>query len=166
MHSNEETKDIFGNIQLCQQFNTLQCRSIQRINLILIKFRNILQSDISNECKDDVGQVIAEIFTSNYTKTHLLNDFNHIKYHHNADENNEVFANIYKYLTQNNKMNCSASKCKGIERHYQDRSKFSTQYFRQDHEVDFNNEYIFKLITRIHVYFIHSYDINRLSVNE
>eukprot|EP01084_Bolivina_argentea_P276328 471486_1 len=60
--------------------NVLTCSSIQRIKTILTKFRPFLQRNISNVCKDEVEQLITEIFTDNYTKTHLLNDFNHIKH--------------------------------------------------------------------------------------
>eukprot|EP01084_Bolivina_argentea_P276330 471491_1 len=149
----------------------LSCKSMQRIKTILTKFKPILQRNISNVCKDEVEQLITEIFTDNYTKTHLLNDFNHIKHNHNVDENDLLFAKCFEYLTNDPKTNCNYSTCKPIERHYQDRSKLSNQYILSDSKsnddtVEFNHQYIIRLINSIHVYFIHSYDINRLTLNE
>eukprot|EP01084_Bolivina_argentea_P202478 345953_1 len=103
-----------------------------------------------------------------YTNTHLLNDFHHIKYHHNTDQDDNVFSEIYEYITEgmdkNHKM-CNHIQCKHFQRHFADRSML---YRTVNNSINNNNhmEYTSRLISRIHVYFIHSYDMDRLTLDE
>jgi len=102
-----------------------------------------------------------------YTNTHLIDDFYHIKIEHKVDDDDDEFDEIYKYFKQNTENNCNAKKCAFIERHYRDRGKLDNQYFvGNDDNVEFHDEYIINLISKIHTFFLHSYDINRLTVNE
>eukprot|EP01084_Bolivina_argentea_P119248 211456_1 len=160
----------------CQQ-HVLQCPSMKRIKIMLNTFDKYLQNNISNECKDELQKLIKETFNANDSINYkqLLNDFNHIKYYHDADDNHSVFAQIFQYLTQGLDTICSPEKCNKIQRHYHRESKLVNEYTLCDHnknnniidhEPDFYHGYITNLITRMHVYFIHSYDINRLSLDE
>eukprot|EP01084_Bolivina_argentea_P214285 363812_1 len=99
---NEDTTDT----KQCQQDNIIQCPSMKRLEIILHKFDKYLQNNISNECKDKIEQLIRETFSDNTNYTQLVNDFNHIKYYHHADDNHLVFAEIFQYFTQNVAMNC------------------------------------------------------------
>eukprot|EP01084_Bolivina_argentea_P119247 211455_1 len=158
----------------CQQ-HVLQCPSMKRIKIMLNTFDKYLQNNISNECKDELQKLIKETFNANDSINYkqLLNDFNHIKYYHDADDNHSVFAQIFQYLTQGLDTICSPEKCNKIQRHYHRQSKLVNAYTLSDYkdnsidnEADFYHEYITNLITRMHVYFIHSYDINRLTLDE
>eukprot|EP01084_Bolivina_argentea_P096162 172878_1 len=68
-------KNIFTNHQ-CEESNILMCPALQKLNVILGSFNK----------QNTYGDVsIKQIFANkNYTITELLNDFNHIKYDHNA----------------------------------------------------------------------------------
>eukprot|EP01084_Bolivina_argentea_P315366 546354_1 len=70
----------------CQQDDILNCKAVQRMKIILNKYDAISQSNITNECKDELVKFMHSLFDNNYTNTLLLNDFNHIKYYHHLDE--------------------------------------------------------------------------------
>eukprot|EP01084_Bolivina_argentea_P314722 545132_1 len=78
----------------CQKDDILQCPSTKRIKSILNKFDKYVENNISNECKDKFYKLIKKTFNANdnTSYTQLVNDFNHIKYYHNADDNKLVFA--------------------------------------------------------------------------
>eukprot|EP01084_Bolivina_argentea_P264922 448923_1 len=152
--------------QLCQQDDVLKCNSVERIKIVIVKFNEAINDfDQQTKHQNSKGllQIIDEIFIqNNYTHTDLLNDYHHIKYFHNADNNDNIFAKIYEYCTNHIQIACNVSKCKLVQRHYRDRSTPSNQYIFEHH----NDNYKIELISRIHVYFIHSYDINRLTLDE
>eukprot|EP01084_Bolivina_argentea_P265872 450803_1 len=136
----------------------IQCKSAQQIKRVLKQF-----SAFANEEKqwkiDD-----------NYTIIQLLNDYDHIKYDHNVDNDNHEFAKMYKFLKQEINTDCNIKKCGYVERHYMDRSKLSNQYVLRNKSVDNDSKsksyYIMNIMSKMHVYFIHSYDINRLKLDE
>eukprot|EP01084_Bolivina_argentea_P116377 206790_1 len=55
--------------------------------------------------------------------TTLLNDFNHIKYHHKVDDDDSKFHKMWKYLSNNIDKACNLPDCKHLKVHYRDRSK-------------------------------------------
>eukprot|EP01084_Bolivina_argentea_P073349 133109_1 len=109
------------------------------------------------------GNIYDFFAKNNYTSTILLNDFNHIKYHHHVEDNDSHFAKIFTYITEEDNQICDIQKCKYINIYYRNRSKYSTEQSNTDNE---KNRLILDLLSRIHVYFIHSYQINRLTLNE
>eukprot|EP01084_Bolivina_argentea_P034777 64414_1 len=168
-----ESQDVFKDSSQCREDNVLNCKSLQRIKIILIKWNKITQSTIVNECKDELDILIRDIFhDNNYTMTQLLNDFNHIKYDHYVDENDLVFGEVFQYFTKGVDIICNPRTCRQIERYYRDRSKLVNGYMLDSYEdnsdyiQDFNTKYIFNMITRIHVYFIHSNNINKFTLND
>eukprot|EP01084_Bolivina_argentea_P034776 64413_1 len=141
--------------------NVLQCDSIKRIKLILNRF----QQHSNDNCID----MLIDIFIkNNYTNSDLLNDFHHVKTDHNIENDYAKFAEISKYIitkdSHHKNMYCCAETCKSVKNHYRDRSKINQ--VDQQIKDKLNNDYTLDLISRIHVYFIHSYDIDRLTLHE
>eukprot|EP01083_Nonionella_stella_P221283 790744_1 len=165
----------FGNKRQCEipHQDTSKCEAIKRIKYILHEFNdNPLHKD-REENESNLMDKFAAIFIDNhYTNTSLLNDFHHVKYIHDADDNDEAFAKIYEYFTDGIGTICNEKQCRFIERHYRDRSVLQNDYILSDEKHDndeFNpheSRYMMDLISRIHVYFIHSYHINRFTLNE
>eukprot|EP01083_Nonionella_stella_P273309 927052_1 len=141
--------------------DTLNCKAMNRIKIILNEF------DDSNFMKK-----FASIFIdNNYTNTSLLKDFHHIKYTHHADDDDCEFAKLFEYITDGIRTHCDGKKCQFITRYYRDRSKLQNDYVLTNDTDDeqynpFDVQYMMDLISRIHVYFIHSYHINRFTLDE
>eukprot|EP01084_Bolivina_argentea_P293096 504054_1 len=142
----------------------LACPCSARIKIILDKFNTIsneLNMNIKSNYKTE--RLFIEMpFNNGYNNTQLLNDFHHIKYHHNVDQNDCAFAQIYGYITNGMDQLCNHAQCKHFKRHFKDRSSLN-------YRLNNNNNgeaYTKRLISRIHVYFIHSYDMDRLTLDE
>eukprot|EP01084_Bolivina_argentea_P156657 273015_1 len=138
------------------------CAFVERIKNLLNKFNAIIEDSTENKIDDALLQLINDTFIKNdYSRTQLINDFHHIKYDHYADSDDYKFAAIYNYITSNTSNICQFKRCHHVQRHYRGRSKLINQY-----NLQHDDGYSIELISRIHVYFIHSYDINRLTLKE
>eukprot|EP01084_Bolivina_argentea_P227991 385151_1 len=76
----------------------------------------------------------------------MLNDFNHMLFTHN---NNQDFEYIYNLFPS-----CIASKCYIINRHYRDRSIDSKHLYKNKHRSEYD-----QMFDKVHCHFLHSYDI-------
>eukprot|EP01083_Nonionella_stella_P083340 230386_1 len=164
---------VFGNTHQCEiidiEQNTFKCQAIKRIQIILHEFND-------DQHEPNLVEKFATIFISNgYTNTSLLNDFHHIKYTHHADDDDSVFSKIHTYFVNEIGTVCNEKQCRFISRHYRDRSTLQNQLndcilSDEKHDNDgFNphdRRYMMDLISRIHVYFIHSYHLNRFTMHE
>eukprot|EP01084_Bolivina_argentea_P273631 466148_1 len=163
-NENDNNKITISNSPpLCQSENDLlKCTSINNIKDILCNFDQSNNVELQNKIKETFSQ-------SNGTNIKLLDDFNHIKFDHDVDEDNAAFDQVYNYISNNIKEICNAQKCKYMQVYYRDKSQSSTKYFQLDNDdVEMNSIYghIIDLISRIHVYFIHAYQINRLTLEQ
>eukprot|EP01084_Bolivina_argentea_P280369 479471_1 len=87
----------------------------------------------------------------------LMNDFYHIKYDHNTNDNTESFDAFNQYLTDsNNSLKCDMSHCPSVQRYYRNRNQLQHT----------ENAYSINILSRCHTYFIHSYEISRFTPNE
>eukprot|EP01084_Bolivina_argentea_P123230 218384_1 len=164
----------FKDMHTCTYNDVLQCKSVQRLKSILNQFHKIINS--KNHDQQHVGSKFSMILNdvkSGYNNTHLLNDFNHVKYgiNHHVEEDNQQFEKIYNYMTNNGKTICDPNKCQYVKRYYRDRTKLSNEYFLENdnsnnHEDVVKNKHTINLISKIHVYFIHSYHISRLNLDD
>eukprot|EP01083_Nonionella_stella_P003583 10304_1 len=168
---------VFGNKHQCDvsqlqpqdpQFvlHPLKCQAMNRIKIIL---------HLVNEHEDESNFMdeLTSIFTPNhYTNTSLLNDFHHIKYTHHVDDDDAVFAKTYEYFVGGIGTVCDGRQCRFMSRHYRDRPTLQSDYTLNDETQDndeynpYDSRYMIDLISRVHVYFIHSYHINRFTLNE
>eukprot|EP01083_Nonionella_stella_P292272 994121_1 len=150
--------------------NVLRCVSVSRINILLKRFKS----------HKDFVQSFQDIFIANdYEYAHLLDDFHHVRYEHNVDNDLDQFDQLHSNLFAASNLVCDAHACDHIRRYYQDRTNqgdppklqsLQNSYFSANDisDIDANDRlhHVLQLMVRIHVYFIHSYDINRLSIND
>eukprot|EP01084_Bolivina_argentea_P283383 485324_1 len=79
---------------------------------------------------------------------------------------------MFKFLMKHTNITCDAMKCNHFQRHYADRSKLKNECIASENSIinvndyDVHEQYAIQLIGRIHVYFVHSYDIDRLTPTE
>eukprot|EP01083_Nonionella_stella_P292274 994124_1 len=158
-----ENSNFFKDRNKCTEDNLFRCPSVLRINAILKRFNAIaIDSTIASES-------IEDIFTKNGFKyAHLLDDFHHVRYEHNVDDDDDQFQQLHSNLFA--EFMCDAKKCAHIRRYYRDRnnqrddSKLANDLV--DSEEPLHIMPVMELIQQIHVYFIHAYDINRLTVKD
>eukprot|EP01084_Bolivina_argentea_P125444 222259_1 len=145
-----DEENIFKIVKcVCDEKDVIKCKSMKRIEFILNLFKQV------NNSNENI-QYLQCIFRKNkYSNTDLINDFYHIKYDHDIDNNNQQFEKIYKYIINNIEIICDGD-CKYVERHYMDRSKLQNQYIQSDEKNDEQFNVNMQLISRTHVYFIHS----------
>eukprot|EP01084_Bolivina_argentea_P104019 186302_1 len=138
-----------------------KCESIKRIQMVL----NVSTLSTNNNENKEIPVTKLESFINDkYTIIQLVNDYDHIKYGHKVDNDDNEFAKVYAYFTQNTLTICNIHNCKYIDRHYMNRSKLISQSISNENSS--RDNCIINLITKMHVYFIHSYDINRRTVKE
>eukprot|EP01084_Bolivina_argentea_P022814 42430_1 len=80
-----------------------QCVHAKRIKHILQQYDQIIsdKTDKSDEqLQNDINEVISNMSVANISYSHveLLNDFYHVKYDHNINDNTNQFELFYKYL--------------------------------------------------------------------
>eukprot|EP01084_Bolivina_argentea_P211090 359121_1 len=158
--------DLFSNVDDCKQNNVLKCKSLSRIKILLKQCDDIINDDTSASESAFIQRKIHDLIhykfgSGKYTNINLLDDFHHVKYEHQVEEDIEKFEQIFNSM---HGRNCSISTCKHLQHHYRDRTQVSTQTTKQANHSE--NEYALNLISRIHTYLIHSYDLNKLTMEE
>eukprot|EP01083_Nonionella_stella_P170336 579473_1 len=130
------------------------CQSAIRINEILWKHNDNMHMNEINDASDQI------VFTNSYIQ--LLNDFYHIKYDHNTNNDTHQFDAFYQYLCdKDNPLQCDIRSCRAAQIY---NARSSPQYVVMDeHNQHINNidTREFNLMCMIHVYFLHSSDISR-----
>ena len=105
-------------------------------------------------------------FEKKYSVIPLLDALNHLKCDHGVDENNDEFDKIFAFfeasLTGNH---CDVNDCEHVKRHYSDRRR-RQRHYQYDQMVDHKHEQLLDTISMIHCYFVHSFDIDRLTKEE
>eukprot|EP01084_Bolivina_argentea_P080021 144992_1 len=136
---------LFEQFDECKQSNILSCNSTKRMKIILDKYHSILNNkeSTSYSIEKHMNQLINNLENGKYCNQQLLTDFQHIKQHHKVQENQSEYNKLYKYLTS------TSSKCN---------LKHCQNNCIKTHDIDHNNS--LDLVTNIHLYFLHSHDIN------
>eukprot|EP01084_Bolivina_argentea_P022813 42429_1 len=135
-----------------------QCVHANVIKQILQQYDQIIsdKTDKSDEqLQNDINKVISNMSVSNisYSNGELLNDFYHVKYDHNINDNTNQFELFYKYLFDNQDvLKCDIMHCKSAKQYY-DRLNRSFDTYQDN--INLNS---FHLICRIHTYLIHAYE--------
>ena len=96
----------------------------------------------------------------NYSATNLLDDFYHILYVHGVDADDNNFDDVFSFFADTLLGGCSAGDCKYLRQHYRDRG---SPLLNVDDEPD---EFLMDIMTMIHCYFLHSFDLYRLTKEE
>eukprot|EP01084_Bolivina_argentea_P107829 192761_1 len=134
-----------------------QCINSNRIKLVLQRYDKIIDNKSDNAEQQILqNDLINNILPSN---VELLNDFYHIKYDHNINDNTSQFNSFYQYLFDHKDvLKCDISYCQSAKRYYNQRNR---SYNSSENDRNFLN-----LICRIHTYLIHAYETDRLTTDE
>eukprot|EP01084_Bolivina_argentea_P215526 365916_1 len=150
---------------LCNQDFT-QCDAALNIKSVLEEYNKII-NDKNEKSEYQMSTAIEELinkklFNGSYSNVKLLNDFFHLKYNHNINDNAKQFNKFYKFLSNyNDTLSCDTTYCKGYNRYYRNREEIINQS-----EMKENMVYSYNLVCRIHTFFVHSYERNRLTEHE
>eukprot|EP01084_Bolivina_argentea_P221133 374617_1 len=147
-----------------------ECQPASRIKLILNNYHKIVfdkKTKSEHKLQTEANELINNnIFNGQYSNIRLINDFYHIKYDHNTNDNSSQFHKFYKYLFDNdNALECNMNECRSAKRHYR-RNRSSIASLDNNINHDIKEEYSLNIICRIHTYFIHSYETSQLTPNE
>eukprot|EP01084_Bolivina_argentea_P252857 424575_1 len=123
----------------CHQAFT-HCKHANRIKQLLKEYSNIL----SNKSMVSEYHLQIEVHTmiekNQYSNTKLLNDFYHIEYNHNTNDDPKQFELFYRYLVDDNTFMCNINHCKTVQRRYKrinNRLTFEleTEHYNYDQDI-------------------------------
>ena len=136
-----------------------ECPSARILKVFLKK----LQTADPSEFIDSIKNIFED---HNYTVTDVLNDVHHIKYHHGVDADDEKFDEIYAFIsTALSNESCPVSNCIHIRRHHRDRGT-PPKEFSMNSNDDVHDIVLMDTMAMVHCYFVHSFDLNRLTKEE
>eukprot|EP01084_Bolivina_argentea_P077003 139597_1 len=164
-------------VPVCDSSDFTKCPSAHRIKLLLSEYDKIIDDtsqieeiDIQTKTNKLVNNLLSDK-DINYSNVHvkLMNDFYHIKYNHNINDDRTQFDEFHQYLTDNkNKLTCDMNYCKSVERYNRNRNKLLS--IQLDNTANDNNDikdqYSLFLLSRIHTFFIHSFETAILTNDE
>ena len=105
-------------------------------------------------------------FEKKYSVVQLLDAMQHLKYEHGVDQNDDKFDEIYDFFKYSMKgKDCDINECKHALRHYSERRRHDHEE-QHDHSDDYKHELLLSTMAMIHCYFVHSFDIDRLTKEE
>ena len=107
-------------------------------------------------------------FEKMYSVIPLLDALNHLKCDHGVDEHDDEFDKIFAFFEASMTGNhCDVNDCEHVKRHYSDRRRRQLHIGPDhDHVADHEREQLLDTIAMIHCYFVHSFDIDRLTKEE
>ena len=101
-----------------------------------------------------------------YSATKLLDDFHHLKYGHGLNEDDTKFDAAFQFFTDSIIENeCDVNQCHLMQRHYRDRGQPLLSRGVVDGDT-VNDEVLMDIMAMVHCYFIHSFDLHRLTKAE
>eukprot|EP01084_Bolivina_argentea_P011932 22344_1 len=164
MRQSQETHD-----QCNHQFS--KCISAQNIKSILEEFNKIISdknSKSEHETSSNITELVNKKFLNGYySNVKLTNDFFHVKYNHNTNENPNQFNLFYQYLCDdNNTLLCDSKYCNGYKRYYRNREKLMNESEYKHTDTCDNSSYSYNMLCRMHSFFIHSYELYKLTKSE
>eukprot|EP01083_Nonionella_stella_P155596 502827_1 len=139
-----------------------ECQYTQRLITILTRYNELMiQSRITNQ---------SHIIFVNECRQHMpiiLDDFNHILFHHHSDNS---FEWVYDQLNQDH---CDPTKCICVSRHYRNKHQLNGKYgdlfklyMGTTATTDDSLIFVYQLLDKIHCHVQHSYDISKLTTQE
>eukprot|EP01084_Bolivina_argentea_P067418 122776_1 len=156
----------------CEQ-DFSHCKHAHTLKALLKQYNNILlNKNVASDYDVQIAvHTLIENFTENddtknqYSNVKLLNDFYHIEFQHNTNNDPKQFELFYNYLFSDNTLICNIHSCKSVERRYKRRHNRLIEVDSNGND-EIENKYSLNLMSRIHTYFIHSYDISKLRNEE
>eukprot|EP01083_Nonionella_stella_P044796 120511_1 len=145
----------------CQR-NFTECESANRIKSILVRYNQIISDEKSDTSGDlEPNQLLNNVmlgYDAQHRNVQLLNDFYHIKYEHNTNNDPNQFNAFYQFVSDHDSaLACDINNCQSVNRHYQRNESVITS------QTNTKDACAFNMIDRIHTYCIHSHEISQLT---
>jgi len=138
-----------------------------------------MQSQEQSQFVDSIQSIFDQ---HNYCLADLLNDLHHLKYDHKVDANDLRFDDAFHFFTDSTNP-CHLNHCPFVGRHHRDRGALPNHDApnmltpndmatkpRADasngHHVDVQSTILLDTMAEIHCYFVHSFDLHRLTAAE
>eukprot|EP01083_Nonionella_stella_P310861 1106300_1 len=143
-----------------------KCDASIRIKRVLRQFDAIF-SDKTVTSTARLEQKTNELI--NISNVQLMNDFYHVKYDHNTNNDPQQFIIFCGYLNYgDNVLQCDISYCQRVRQYFNRRYQTSRPFTDTDNKEETESSCVstFHILCRIHAYFIHSYDVSQLPHHE
>eukprot|EP01084_Bolivina_argentea_P289133 496414_1 len=146
--------------------NFSDCPVSVRIKKVLHQFHQI--KDIQSQLQHNCQQLIHNILDNEqYSHIKLINDFHHIIYDHNVNDNAKQFNIFHAYLCENkNTLPCNIDHCESAKRYYNRQRTLLGIQNKDDTEENINDIYSLNLLCKMHTYFIHGHHTLQLTDDE
>eukprot|EP01083_Nonionella_stella_P280424 954031_1 len=155
------------------QLEFCKCNASTKIKCVLDQFAKILsdQNNKSNvELETESNELIQNVLANGqYSNVQLMNDFYHIKYNHNTNDDPHQFDQFYHYLYDNeHALQCDIALCQAAQNYFHRRYQTSFIPLKDAEHGDPEEAdlFTFNILCRVHTYFIHSHDVSQLPDDE
>lgn len=170
-----KNNNIFNKILYYELTNQHEIHTINQLKLLTQNEVVLILNDINDEKSDNetfinewkklqIQKLDETSSTFTFDLTKLFNQFCHLKFEH--CNNNKQFDEIYIYFKQQiyDNNGCDNNECLYIFNHYRDRCIEVNNHISNNNND--NTRIIDDMMSRIHCFIFHSYEINRLTPYE
>eukprot|EP01084_Bolivina_argentea_P028639 53200_1 len=136
--------------------SAVNIKSVLQKYFLLINDKTIPTDDLPHEIDELIEK---KMLNGKYSNIKLVNDFYHLKYNHDMNNNANEFDSFYQFVVMSNEniISCDINCCKGYKRYHRNREQIIKEPV---------HAYSYNLVSRIHTFFLHSYETNRLTGDE
>ena len=154
----------------CSLKSIKSCPSARIIKVLLSRLSKYQPPQQPNQTtpnnKSTTNPLVEVLNSYNYSVTEILNDLNHIKYEHNVDRDDTKFDESYEFFKKAMSGTvCNVNSCPHIRRHYRNRGRLTSQE-RVIRSRNADDALLMDTMAMVHCYFLHSFDLNRLTKEE
>ena len=147
----------------CSVADIKSCPSARIIKKLLKRLEKWKNSNKSEKAQS-LHSVLEEY---NYSVTKILDDIHHLKYEHSIDRDDALFDAAYDFFNESDaKSDCDVNHCRLVQRHYRGRGQQPVMSQGVVDSDTLSDEVLMDIMAMIHCYFVHSFDINRMTKAE
>ena len=140
------------------------CPSAQILKEFLTRLVRLNIANAALMDNSDIVKSLECLVEHHYSVTKLLDDFNHLKYEHNVDQDDELFDAAYEFFKDSDtEIVCDIDECTYFSRHSMDRGHPDVDYNVEDND---HVHLLLDTMATIHSYFLHAFDTQRFSKEE
>ena len=150
--------------QKCNLNDIKSCPQASIIKILLKRLHKLKTSDAVGT--NDDHSLFAVFQKHNYSVSELLTDLHHLKYEHQIDGDDAKFDAAFDFFNDSpTGSKCDINQCEWVQRHFRDRgqSVLSANTMASD---TLSDEVLLDTMAMIHCYFVHSFDLYRLTKEE
>eukprot|EP01084_Bolivina_argentea_P025034 46584_1 len=161
IYTETKNENVTNHNYICRYtFDTCQC--INRITLVLQLYDTLIAH--KPEITDAASKLLSKILpVGKYSNLQLLNDFYHIKYDHQINDDTNQFKLLYQYLVKSQEISKCENNYNARNRYHATRRNVIASLMKNENNRDI---YRLNLIIGVHTYFIHSFDKFQLTDDE